>query len=433
MKRTRKNQTSIKIKATINGELVEEKEGWKKVRIYGKPYERGFAHGVILCKELERVKQSLEFIVGENLKMKLSEYTQKCKTGILPIVKKEYPEIYQELRGISAGAKQMGVSVSVLFLIGWNSYLSFNPPTERCSAFIATGDATASGDIVMAHNTHTDFLTGQLLNIIMTVEPSDGHAFTMQTSPGYVASSSDWFLCSNGIIGCETTISKVNFEPDFKHGHPYFCRIRNVMQYAKTLDDCIAMMVEHNAGDYPCSWHFGDIKTNEIMLLELGLEIYSVERLFNGIFHGMNSAMDFKLRSLETNDTGHTDGSTSVGARNNRLNFLLNSKYYGKINLAVAKMIISDHYDEVAAEDKMTARTICKHSELDESTDFVLKGCTDGKVVDSKLAQNMHFYGRFGSCCGRIFDIKEHVKKHPKYEKCLPFIHNFERYKWTHL
>lgn len=431
MNRTRKNRISSKNK--INGELIEEKEGWKKIRVYGEPYERGYAHGVLLFRELERVTQSLGFIVEEHLKMKLSDYTKRCKTEILPVVKNEYPEIYQELRGISAGAKQMGVSASILFLVSWNSYLSFNPAPDRCSAFIATGDATESGEIVMAHNTHTDFLTAQMLNIIVKVEPTNGHAFTMQTSPGYVASSSDWFLCSNGIIGCETTISKPNFEPDFKRGHPYFCRIRTVMQYAKTLDDCIKMMVEHNAGDYPCSWQFGDTKTNEIMLLELGLEIYSVQRLFNGIFHGMNSAMDFKLRSLETNDTGHTDGSTSVGARNNRLNYLLNDKYYGKINLTIAKSVLSDHYDELSAKDALTSRTICKHSELDEETEFRLKGCTDGKVVDTKLAQNMNFYGRFGSCCGRIFDIKEHVKKHPEYKKWLPFIKNFDRHKWTHL
>lgn len=436
MNKTRKNRTSKKNHIPVNGEILEEKDGWKKLRIYGKPYERGYAHGVLLYTELARVKRSLEFIIQISLHMKLPEYMKQCKTLILPIVKREYPEIYNELHGISAGAKRMGVSVSILFLIAWNSYLSLDvsPTTDnRCSAFIATGDATESGEIVMAHNTHTDFVSGQLLNIILIIEPDEGHTFTIQTCPGYVASSSDWFLCSNGIIGCETTISKANYQQDFKNGHPYFCRIRTVMQYANTLDDCAKLMIEHNAGDYPCSWQFGDIRTNEIMLLELGLKIHSVQKSSNGVFYGMNSAMDFRLRNLETDDVSHTDGSTSVGARNNRLNFLLNDRYYGKINLAIAKTIISDHYDELTAKENRTSRTICKHSELDEKTNFKLVGCTDGKVVDSKLARTMNFYGRFGSSCGRTFNAKEHVKKYPIYTDWLPFVFNFEKYKWTRL
>ena len=53
---------------------------------------------------------------------------------------------------------------------------------KRCGAFIAVGDATDDGKIVMAHNTHSDFGTGQLLNISMKVTPNKGHEFTMQTS-----------------------------------------------------------------------------------------------------------------------------------------------------------------------------------------------------------------------------------------------------------
>ena len=102
----------------------------------------------------------------------------------------------------------------------------------RCSAFIATGNATKNRDIVMAHNTHSDFVTGQLLNIVIKVFPDVGNAFIMQTSAGLIASTSDWFLMSNGIIGCETTLSDINYKPEF--GTPFFCRIRELMQYAKS-------------------------------------------------------------------------------------------------------------------------------------------------------------------------------------------------------
>ena len=217
MNRTRKNK-----KQHIQGEVSASTQGWRKIRVYGDPYERGYAHGYLLARELKPAKQTLTFIVREFLKMDVSDYMKRCKNEIGPIVKNKYPELYNELRGISAGAGSAGTSVSLAFLIAWNSLLSLYPRNvapNRCSAFIATGSATESGEIVMAHNTHTDFVSGSRLNIIIHVEPNDGHSFVMQTAPGYIASSTDWFLCSSGIIGCETTIAKVNFEPDFKKGH----------------------------------------------------------------------------------------------------------------------------------------------------------------------------------------------------------------------
>ena len=48
------------------------------------------------------------------------------------------------------------------------------------------GDATEDGKIVMAHDTHSDFGAGQLLNVSMKVTPNKGHEFTMQTSPGFM-------------------------------------------------------------------------------------------------------------------------------------------------------------------------------------------------------------------------------------------------------
>jgi hypothetical protein len=431
MSYTRKNKRN-----KIQGELLVASEGWKKIRIYGAPYDRGYAHGFLLARELKTAKQTLMFIVREFLKMEVAEYMKRCKNEIRPIVKNKCPELYNELRGISAGARAVGVSVSVAFLIAWNSTMSLYPRNvvpNRCSAFIATGSATESGEIVMAHNTHTDFVSGSRLNIIMYVEPTDGHSFVMQTAPGYIASSTDWFLCSSGIIGCETTITKVNFEPDFKKGHPYFCRIRSAMQYAKTLDECSEMMLDNNAGDYACSWLFGNINTNEIMILELGMDVHSIQRTHNGVLYGMNSAMDMKLRNTETEDHDHTNELTSVGARNNRLNHLLNEEYAGKINIQNARRIISDHYDAHFARLEMTSRTICKHSELDEHTEFKPVGCTDAKVTDTKMASKMGFYGIFGSACGRKFIAKEHIRKHPEYKHWAPHLKDIPKYKWTKL
>jgi hypothetical protein len=431
--RTRKNHTADQ----IHGSILEEKAGWISLHIHGLPFDRGYAHGYLLANQLHKTSSQFAFALQENIKTTLASFTQLCKTKITPIMKKSYPEYFEEIRGISAGARRAGVTVSVDFLVAWNSYMSLYTNSEvikkrmRCSAFIATGSATEKGDIVMAHNTHCDFVTGQLCNIVMKVTPTEGHEFVMQTLPGLVASSTDWFVGSNGIIGCETTIAYTDFDTDFVTGHPYFCRIRKSMQYADSLDDCYDFMVNHNAGDYACSWLFGNINDGEIMLLELGLKEHNVKRTHNGVFHGMNSAMGFKLRSLETVDYSHDDTTTSVGSRNNRLDYLLNDKYKGKINITNAKAVLSDHYDGLTHKNEMGGRSICVHRELDESIGYKPGGCVDGKVVNSSMAEKLKFYGRFGSSCGRVFNVKHYLKEHPEHKKYEAYLVDFPNNKWV--
>jgi hypothetical protein len=421
----------------VCGSLLGEKAGWKMLRIYGEPYERGFAHGYLLKKDLKRVLKTFPFLVEEVIKVKYSDYIKQSNVQIKPQIKKHFPEYYAELKGISDGAKAAGVDMSVDFLIGWNSHMSLTYHFKahdhcHCSAFIATGNATKDGDIVMAHNTHTDFATGQLYNIVMRIEPKDGYPFVMQTCAGLIASVSDWFICSTGIIGCETTIHAINYVPKF--GVPFFCRIREAMQYGKSLDDYVEIMKKNNAGDYACSWQFGDINTNEIMLLELGLKHHSVQRTKNGLFYGANSVMDEKIRKTETHDIDHSNISSSVGARNYRLNDLLNNQYYGKIDLSIAKKVMADHYDVYLKKNERNSRGICKHLESSiehcKTPPFYPRGCTDAKVTDTQMAKDMAFWGRFGSGCGRKFSVKKHIRDHPEWKRWASVVEDFKGENW---
>jgi hypothetical protein len=433
----------------ICGDMIEEKNGWKTLYVYGDAYERGFAHGYLLCDELKRVLKVLPFVVKEVLHTTIKEYLKKSNKIILPIVKKN-TEIYDEIRGISAGARYCGTHISVEFLVAWNSYMSLygefktgstedgttlsepapkktdgdNPLVERCSAFIATGNATKHNDIIIGHTTHTDFVTASLCNIVLYVVPTTGYPFVMQISPGYVASVTDWFICSTGIVGCETTISAINYKPQF--GNPFFCRIRKAMQYGTSLDQYVEIMLEDNAGDYACSWQLGNINTNEIMLFELGYETHSIKRTTNGVYYGMNSAVDPQVRLLETTDTTSTDITTSTGARNIRLNYLINEKYYGKIDIHTAKKILADHYDPYENKIHMNSRSICKHTELDAQhtnrPPFYPFGCIDAKITNAKMARKLSFIGRFGSACGRDFNAAQHIKAHPDFKPWAPVL-----------
>lgn len=424
----------------LHGKILEENnQGWKTLHVWGDPFERGFAHGVLLYKDLMRIKKSLPFMVKTQIEVKFSEYMAANKKIIVPIIKEKYPEYYEEIRGISLGAKHKNVNVSIDFLIAWNSIVTLysylregKDIPQRCSAFIATGNATKSGDIVMAHNTHTDFITGQLLNIVLKVSPTKGHDFVMQTSAGLISSIADWYVSKSGIVCCETTIADIAYSPKF--GAPFFCRIRDAIQYANTLDDCSRIMQKDNAGDYACSWLFGDINTGEIMLFELGLHKKNIQRTKNGVFYGMNSAIGKELRTEETTDKDFYDVTSLSGNRNYRFNYLLNQQYYGKIDIPSSKKIIGDHYDINLGKNSMNRRVICKHPELDLLAKYKPYSCTDAKVITSKMAKDLSFLGIFGSGCGkRNFKKSEYIRLHPEYKDWSEHLEDMPIKKWVEI
>ena len=436
-KKTRKKRS-----VEICGNIISKKEGWIVLKIYGAAFERGFAHGHLLKNELKKVMYSLPFLVKKTLKTNMTTYLDTCKKEISPIVEKSFNEFYLELSGISAGAKSNGLTISVDYLIAWNSFLSLggyftkakaktgdskDEPTH-CSAFIAVGDATENKGIVMAHATHCDIVSASMFNIVLYVTPIEGFEFCIQTCAGYIASGADFFLSSSGIIGSETTISYINYKQKFKGNYPYFCRIRKAIQYGKTLDDYSRIMLYKNSGDYANSWLFGDTNTNEIMLCEIGLKFHNIEKTKNGVFYGMNSAIGAELRKNETNDIWHTDVSRSSGSRGARMNYLLNDKFYGRINSDSARLIIADHYDIFTASDNPGSRSICNHDY--NKPPFYPWIAVDAKVCTTSLAKKMRFNGIFGSSCGTAFDKEKYIKQNPMYNDWKPYLRDLPRTQW---
>ena len=402
--------------------------GWIHITISGTPYDRGYQHGKRLAHLFPRIKPILAFIIKEELDISYKNYEKTTTKVVKPQIKRLYPECFEEMRGIAKGS-----NTSIDFIIAWNSILSMYSYykqariPQRCSAFIACGQYTKNGDIVMAHNTHSDYATAPLGNIILTIVPEKGHTIKMQTYPGFIASGTDWFLTTAGIMGCETTISKTNYVAKF--GAPYFCRIRHAMQYANTLDEYTQSLLHNNAGDYACSWLLGNTHNNTIMLCEIGLNYQHIEQTNDGVYYGANSVMDPAFRAAETTDQSHEDLETSPGARTMRLQALLEDHYRGKIDLTTAKAILSDHYDVyTSTPHSANARTICKHGETAESPKPY--GCSDGKVVNSAMAKKMEFWARAGSSCGRKFDAKRFIRENPKYAHWEKVLVDIKSYRW---
>ena len=452
--------------------------GWIKIMISGDAYERGYAHGSLLRNEIAEFLKMYEFYIPYLHGMPLDYFVQLTADFIMPNIRKHYNEFFQEMRGIAAGANLpvdrivfLNCSISMPYLYDnlesvlaskratdqnirnrsrYTSALRARPSAtatgkatavqrqgadDRCSAFIATGSYTKDGGIVCAHNSFDAYIEGQHGNIILEIKPKHGFAMTMQSFPGYIFSCTDFFVTSAGIIGTETTIGGFN---KYENKDPICCRIRQCMQYGRTMDDYVATLLHRNSGDYANAWLFGDINTGEIMRFELGLEYYSVNRTRDGAFIGCNTVEDPRIRNLECEPHTYFDDTRhSRGARKVRLTELMET-HRGKIDTVVAAKIIADHYDTYLKKTVMSDRGICKHSETDDASitpdprarPFDLRGAFDGAVTDSKNARNMSMFLRFGSSCGTPFKAAEFCKQHAQWAHMLPYLKDRPKQPW---
>jgi hypothetical protein len=288
----------------------------------------------------------------------------------------------------------------------------------------------------------------------------------MQTFPCGIWSSTDVFVTGFGIIGTETTIG--SFKP-YEKKYPIGYRIRMAMQYGKTFDDYERYLCQGNSGDYANSWLFGNINNNSIIRIELGLKYANTEIIYTsetkeepvvteyeidgvsiirtetyntegGYFIGFNAPYDPRIRQMECGFSGFYDIRRHQGARQVRLEELM-EQYKGKIDVEVAKKIIADHYDVYLKKENPCSRTVCSHYELDareymsdptRPKPFSLHGAVDACVVDTASAKEMAFWGRFGNSCGTPFDINKFCDEHIQWKAFRPYVHDRPSQDWTY-
>ena len=436
---------------TKNG-ISYQKNGWKYVSIHGDAKERGYAYGYLCADDFKEIQKSLKFIMMETFGKEWEYFIKEVTDDFKEMTQKEFKEFYEEMEGIAEGCNANGCETNVDEILTWNFYISIpywystksdnrigkeGGARDRCSAFMAVGDWTEDGKIVCAHNSFCDYLDGQYLNVVLDLNPKDGHRFIMQCAPCMIWSGTDFFVTAKGIIGTETTIG--GFYP-YEKRFPVGYRIRKAMQYGNTLDEYCEILLHENSGDYANSWLFGDINTNEILRIELGLKYSNIEKTKNGFFIGFNAPDDEKIRNLVVYNSGFYDVRRHQGARLVRLGDLMD-EYKGKINIDVAKKIIADHYDVYLNKDENPcSRTVCSHYDLDareymsdqsRPKPFAPHGAVDGMVCDTALAKKMGFSARFGNSCGTSFNKDEFCKKHRQYYKFCPYLKDRPGQPWT--
>jgi hypothetical protein len=457
-----------------NGSRHEE-NGWIRISITGTPYARGKAHGYLVAPELKKIMRMLDFNLMNTYGFDRFVLREIISELYGTNIKNRYPEYYEEMKGIVEGAKIRGTILTLDDIILWNCYYSLeylmdhapglihNNPIlhekygtlfpiigkkqtstgegggggkDKCTAFMAVGDYTKDGNIVCGHNTFDNFIDAQHGNVILDIKPEKGNSIIMQTSPGCIASGTDFYVTSNGFICTETTLGGFQV---FELKDPICCRIRKAMQYAKTLDECDQFLSDGNGGDYANSWFIGDTKTNTIMYIELGLKYKKVERTTNGYYIGYNAPTDPRIRNLECSNTGYNDIRRHQGARRVRLTQLI-EEHKGKLDVEVGEKILADHYDVYLNKVNPCSRTCCSHYELDDRAfmsqvgrpvPYQPRGAIDGIVCDTTLAKKMGLAARWGTSCGTPFFAKPFLERNIQWSELTPYLLDRVSQPWT--
>lgn len=429
----------------------EDRNGWVFVHLEGSPRDIGYQRGWHLAAETDDLLAALSFYLEKSSNRPWSFFREAAERMFWP---KLDAELREEIEGTVEGlqARRPGAAwdrIDVTALNGWIElawyYVPYlaektkpgsadNKAPAYCSAFIATGSYTADGRIVMAHNSWVEYIVGERWNVVADIVPAKGRRMLMDALPGSLHSGDDFVINDAGLVYTETTISQ--FKGFREDGTPEFARARRAAQYAETIDDFVRIMTGDNNGAYANDWLVGDLKTQEIARLELGLKNQRVWRTRDGYYAGANFPSDEKLIAEETTfDPGNA--SLSVLIRKARWEKLL-EEYKGEVDAEDAKLFEADHIDAGTGRPASNGNVLCGHVDEDalglpEFTwaPYFPGGSVQGKVTTAELAGKLAFWGRMGHPCGRPFLAEPFFRAHPEFAWQKKFLKDMPGHPWT--
>jgi len=443
----------------LKGAFREEQDGWTFVHIHGEPGDRGFQYGYLMAPEIDGFIQFMKVYLQKNTGKDWSFFRDEANQLFKS---KLEPEYRREIDGIAKGLQKHGMSEDAVDVLTTNAFFELLGALEeserrqgvtpssfsrlrhmRCSAFVATGEWTKDGKIVMAHNSWDDYVLGENWHLVLDVKPSEGQRILLQTAPGLIHSGTDFAINSSGICITETTIGNfVGFDPN---GLPEFQRARRAAQYSKNLDDFVKIMSEGNNGGYANTWLIADTKTNEIGKLELGLLNVTFSRSKTGYYDGENYVDDSKMVREEcgptlwgtlTNWPDDLDGANCVTARRLRWHALM-AEHKGEIDAGLAQEFLGDQYEQRLGRINPGGMVLMARMELTDVPEIPGAsaprpfGANDGKVVTAELAKNMSFWARIGHPDGSAYAFGPFLAEHPDFAWQAPYLKDLVDQPWS--
>jgi len=445
-----KQDTAGADEARLKGAYRFERGGWIYVHLEGAPADIGYQHGYLLAPEIEDGLNVVRTKDVHRTGRDWNFYRATAQNILWPHIDEEYQ---QELRGIAEGLRARGSRLDLWDVVALNAMeevpdyyvpwlnrrqkLSKAPDLKapgNCSAFVATGSWTKDHRPVIAHSNWTDIATGKRWTVIFDIVPARGYHMLTDGFPGIIVSDDDFGINSAGLMVTETTITGFRgFDPN---GKPEFVRARKALQYATSIDEYAAIMLDGNNGGYANDWLLADNKTGEVAQFEIGLKLHRLWRTKDGYFVGSNFPSDPQLAREET-DFDLNNMASSPNARHRRWEELMPASR-GQIDVELGEKFLADHWDTFELRNDRNTRGLCGHEESSPTGEpawndppYNPGGAVTAQAADSTMAKNMSLEARAGHPCGEDFIANTFLKAHPEFEWQRPILKDMKGNPWT--
>jgi hypothetical protein len=420
------------------------------VHLEGSPADIGYQHGYLLAPEIEDGLKTVQLKDTHRTQRDWSFYRATAQNILWPHIDAEYQ---QELQGITDGLKAHGSTLDLWDVVALNAmeevpdyYVPWlnkqekqsHPPDLKapgnCSAFVATGSWTKDHKPVIAHSNWTDIATGTRWTIIFDIVPTNGYHILMDGFPGIIVSDDDFGINSAGLMVTETTIAGFAlFNPN---GKPEFVRARKALQYSKSIDEYVQIMLDGNNGGYANDWLLADNSTGEVARFEIGLKMHRVWRTKDGYFEGANFPSDPAFIKAET-DFDPTNMSSSPNARHKRWEEIMPANK-GQIDVELGEKFLADHFDTYEGKEDRNFRGLCGHGDTAPTAEsawgepaYSPMGAVTAQAADSTMTRNMTLQARAGHPCGEDFIADTFLKAHPEFDWQQPILKDMKGNPWT--
>lgn len=437
--------------------------GWIYLYTEGEPYERGYQHGYLLAPEIIDMITRWSNVIHNGPLINMFASTEKssyeqvsdawwnyCRRNIDRQFWYRYSDEYKkEIEGIADGVNARGLKfhdreVDYLDILSINEMFEFmtrfdnskkdfhplkelysilrdlvpnlgnedkfvnsfleTPPVHHCSGFIAAGNSTKNGEIVVSQQVLCGgwwypYYIPQRWNVILDINPCEGHRFQMSSAPGYIWSDENYYQNEEGICIIDTTAPQGLWQK--RGGLPMVVRMRTAAQYSDDIDEALYHLMNGNDGIWTAVYLMGDTKTGEIARLDLGLYTYQVWRTFNGYYWTANNLMSDYVRA-------ETNGLAIKGKISRILQLIMpfptGYEYYTRNYFPADR---DRKLDEQGEKFNGTIDTEILKNKIMTAYPLSDEHATDLKVSNTQLIENNSLWAYFGNPGGLIWDTSD--------------------------
>jgi len=295
--------------------------------VKGSSFERGTAIGANWHDRIITILKTLEDATVKQDGLTLHQWLPHALTFV-PVIREYAPHTFKEMEGMAAGC-DLNVDDILLLACAYEKLYNYHAP-EHCTAFAVQNSASKNNDLICGQNNDESlhhWASGQLDGVIHHRHRS-GMQTLIYTHPGipaYMGMNSDglcllWMAIDNG---------------ERSSGLPTNILIREALRH-RTLESAVEY-IEKTPKAVPNCYLLAHPDSG-FCCIECSPTFFCPVYA-DDVFHHANHILDPKMA---TGDRKRDNATCSTVPRFNAMQSLL-QKYHRRLDLALAKTILSDH------------------------------------------------------------------------------------------